>query len=311
MFWPSAKYGKVASHLAVLKLERGQIMSTLSEQRRSVVSVATAMVLALVSALPMVARASQTHQEPVSAASIGLHEPTAQQIQDTIDRVRAQGLAIRAIGHSVRQSQTVLVNGQRIVVRDVPGVEFAVGPIDGTAVDPKLSADTPATVAVRQLRSRIEPMRLRNGHASAESTYNASWTDNSANGDAGGHPSFYFTIHYTVSCINTNCTDYLNYVNRRASAPTLCCTATLQTLQQSFSCAGIGGGGGVGWYGVAAGGWTSDPTQVTTDTTFNGSTCTQRNFTFYLRGSWSLSGRNFTSYFYDANEGQSPTPVTI
>lgn len=178
-----------------------------------------------------------------------------------------------------------MVNGEHVMASNVPAVEFEIGSIPPGS-SPTGAASTPASAGTRlQADGWRTPLSMRTGHVVADYARSFDWQD-SANGNAGGYPHFYFSAHYNLSCPTGGgaCTANTFQINHKATTANTG-DSTLGELDEAQSC---GGNGFPGFNTGNTGTWG----QETSDGNWNHS-CQQYQSNMWAAGGWI---RNATVY---------------
>ncbi len=271
------------------KGKKGAVQMLFNLRKAGIAGVAV-LACGLASAFPLTAHAGKVHDGPLSAVSLGLSEPTDQQIQDELNYVAAQGYAVRVVvRHKVVPTMDMLDHGRKVTVSNAPAVEFQIGRMPGevwpTATTPAMSALVRIPAGRSPLGARLD---ARSGHRAGDSSYSINWTANSC-ADACGFAHFYFTAHYNLSCQNKTCTANTYMVSHQSYNQTQ--GETLYAYEENPRCVGAGDN------------WTVDGGNFNTPESFNYtnfSTCPQYNTWVFFEGYWGNAiGQTFDNFFGD------------
>ncbi len=270
------------------KGKKGAIQMSFNMRKAGIVGVAV-LACGLASALPTMAHASKAHGGPLSAVSLGLNEPTDQQIQAELDHVAAQGYPVRVVvRHKVVPAMDVLDHGQKVTASNVPTVEFQVGRMPGEVWP---TATTPAMASLVRIPVGRTPLGARLGagskYRSGDSSYGVDWTANSCS-PACGYAHFYFTAHYNLTCQTKTCSANTYMVSHQSYNQTQ--GETLYAYEENPRCNGAGDI------------WTVDSGNFNGPETFNYtnfSTCPQYNTWVFFEGYWGTATQSFDNFFGD------------
>ncbi len=168
---------------------------------------ATVTAWALTTAVPGVAHASQSHDSPVSASSLNMHEPDAQHIQAELDLVHSEGLPIRVVQHTIIPLMKVPHDGQLVLTSNVPVVEFEIGQMPGEVTNGSATSLSMTGRAFRVRGATVQSTRA--AHRSADNADTSQWQDNQT---GGGNPYFIVTAHFNTTS-TTDGQGHVTYYN--------------------------------------------------------------------------------------------------